>query len=114
MNEGNLACARGFISCITVTVTLSHMPEDAKHGVGCAYQTRESTPVSAQRGRDYYHAEGTERFRPGDPLTKKITIWLANDKHAEEAETFEFVISHPSGGASLADAVGKGTVVGDD
>ena len=117
VDENNRACVRGYVSCITFTVTLSHMPADLKRSIGFLYYTRESSPVSA-RGysspRDFYHAEGTLRFRPGGPLTQSITVWLADDNIAEGPETFELVIAYPSGGAAIADGVGVGTIVNDD
>ena len=84
----------------------------SKHTVSVSYRTRESTPVSAQQGRDYLAASWNLDFRAGE-TEKRVWVLVYDDSHDEEAETFEFVLwgAH---GAPIADGVGVGTIVNDD
>ena len=77
--------------------------------VTVAYSTRNGTALA---GSDYGAANGTVTFAPGD-IMKKITISVNGDGDVEADETFETVLSNPSG-ASLADSIGTVTIVNDD
>ena len=83
-----------------------------KHTVSVSYRTRESTPVSAQQGRDYLAASWNLDFRAGE-TEKRVWVLVYDDSHDEEAETFEFVL-WSAHGAPIADGVGVGTIVNDD
>ncbi len=83
-----------------------------KHTVSVSYRTRESTPVSAQQGRDYLAASWNLDFRAGE-TEKRVWVLVYDDSHDEDPETFEFVLWSASG-APIADAVGVGTIVNDD
>ncbi len=76
------------------------------------YRTRESTPVSAQANVDYLANSWNLGFRAGE-TEKRVWVYIYDDSHDEEAETFEFVLWSASG-APIADAVGVGTIVNDD
>ena len=84
----------------------------SKHTVSVSYRTRESTPVSAQQGRDYLAASWNLDFRAGE-TEKRVWVLVYDDSHDEEAETFEFVL-WSAHGAPIADGVGVGTIVNDD
>jgi len=77
--------------------------------VTVAYSTRNGTAVA---GSDYGVANDSATFAPGD-IMKKITISVNGDMAVEADETFEVVLSNPSG-ATLADDIGTVTIVNDD
>ena len=82
--------------------------------VRVSYRTRESTPVSARKNEDFLQYDfGSLTFRPGE-TSKRFWVYLFNDNHDEDAETFEVVLSDPTGGARIADGVGVGTIVNSD
>ncbi len=80
--------------------------------VSVSYRTRESTPVSARSNVDYLAGSWDIHFRAGE-TEKTVWVYIYDDSHDEEAETFEFVLWSASG-APIADAVGMGTIVNDD
>ena len=95
---------------MTFTVTLSRASQGY---VTFSWRVQESTPVSARRNVDFFgptHATG--HFRPGETV-KRFRVYIADDAHDEGPETFEFFV-WLVGGASVADAVGVGTIVNDD
>ncbi|MCY3673244.1 MAG: hypothetical protein OXH14_19470, partial [Alphaproteobacteria bacterium] len=76
------------------------------------YRTRESTPVSARRNRDYLATSGTRTFPP-DETVQRFRVRLHDDAHDEPPETFEVVLSEARG-ATIADGVAVGTIVNTD
>ena len=77
---------------------------------------RESTPVSARYGEDYYWwwPDGLAlTFHPGQ-TEKKMWVYVYNDNHDEDPETFEVALSRPTGGTVIGDGVAVGTIVNDD
>ncbi len=79
-----------------------------------SYQTRESNPISAQANRDFLQIDfGTLTFSPGE-TSKRFWVYVFNDSHDEGSETFEVVLSRPTGGAVITDGVAVGTIVNDD
>ena len=93
------------------TVRLSRA---AREPVTVFYRTRESSPVSAREGVDYYPVSFLLRFRPGD-TEHRFTVFLANDGHDEGDETFEVRLGAVyGGGAVLGDNVAVGTIENDD
>ena len=77
---------------------------------------RESTPVSARYGEDYYWwwPDGLAlTFHPGQ-TEKKMWVYVYNDNHDEDPETFEVALSNPTGGTAIGDGVAVGTIVNDD
>ena len=84
----------------------------SQHTVTVAYRTRESTPVSAQSNVDYLAGSWSLDFRAGE-TEKRVYVYIYDDSHDEDAETFEFVLRSASG-APIADAVAVGTIVNDD
>ncbi len=93
------------------TVTLSPASDRA---VSVDYRTRESTPVSARKNDDFLQIDfGDVTFSPGE-TSKRFWVYMFDDNHDEGSETFEVVLSRPTGGARIADGVGVGTIVNDD
>ena len=77
---------------------------------------RESTPVSARQGEDWFWwwPDGIAlTFHPGQ-TEKKMWVYVYNDNHDEDPETFEVALSQPTGGTAIGDGVAVGTIVNDD
>ena len=77
---------------------------------------RESSPVSARYGEDYYWwwPDGLAlTFHPGQ-TEKKMWVYVYNDNHDEDPETFEVALSRPTGGTVIGDGVAVGTIVNND
>lgn len=66
----------------------------------------------ASSGSDYVAANGTVSFKAGE-MMKKISILIIGDVACEGNETFEIVLSNPTG-ASLSNTAGSVTIVNDD
>ena len=96
------------------TVTLS---EPAERTIIVRYATRDSTPVSARAGQDYFDLKRAWRLPvrifPGK-TTARIPIYIYNDSHDEDAETFEVVLFDADDGVSIADGVAVGTITNSD
>ena len=97
---------------VTFTVTLS---EALEKYVSFYYRVRESSPVSAKRGVDFWASTGKNfaGIRPGQTEHRIIAGMVVDDSHDEDPETFEVVLSDAHG-AAIADAVGVATIVNDD
>lgn len=72
-----------------------------------------SSNGSAQAGPDYTAASGTLTFGIG-VATQPVTIAVASDVIVEADETITITLSNASGGATLTDALGVGTIENDD
>ncbi len=84
------------------------------HKVSVTFSTRNTTPVSALDGEDYYGRAGfVVPFFPGQ-TEKQMWVAIANDNHDEDRETFEAVLSDATDGAVIGDGVGVGTIVNSD
>ena len=96
------------------TVTLS---EPADRTVTVRFATRDSSPVSAVADQDYLAWKRSwqvwARFRPGE-TTARIPVYIYNDSHDEDPETFELVLFDASDGVSIADGVAVGTITNSD
>lgn len=62
---------------------------------------------------DYHAAVGNLYFEPGES-SKTVTVHGSDDPVDESNETFHLNLSAPSGGATIADAQGIGTIVDND
>ena len=84
----------------------------SERAVRVSYRTRESSPVSARQGRDYLAAGWHLYFQPGE-TEKRVWVWVYDDSHDEDPETFEFVLTEATV-VPIADGVAVGTIVNDD
>jgi uncharacterized protein len=57
---------------------------------------------------------GTVSFAAGSNTPQTVTILVQGDLAIESDETFSVVLSNPTGGATIADASGAGTIQNDD
>jgi hypothetical protein len=77
-----------------------------------------TSPGAANRSgeTDYTPAVNFVTFQPAGPLTKSVTVTLANDTHIEANETFFIKLAAPSAGGSIdsAKAEAVGTIIDDD
>ncbi|MCY3844210.1 MAG: hypothetical protein OXH69_11800 [Acidobacteria bacterium] len=80
--------------------------------VSVSYRTRESTPVSARQGQDYLGTQWHLSFTPGE-TEKRFWVYVFDDSHDEDPETFEVALSNARG-AAIANGVAVGTIVNDD
>jgi hypothetical protein len=104
VDEGN-----GGITNAVFSVTMTN-PSDQK--VTVDYTTSDGSATLANS--DYQPATGTLSFPAKGVLKAEITVQVNGDTKFEGDETFNVVLSNPSGGASLGDAVGVGTIRNDD
>jgi len=108
LSVGDARIVEGHSGSRSVEVTVSLSPA-ASGPVTVTYNTRDGL---AQASSDYGSATGTVAFAPGE-ITKKITATIIGDRAPEPDETFEVLLSNPSG-ASLIDNTGTVTIVNDD
>jgi aryl-phospho-beta-D-glucosidase BglC (GH1 family) len=91
---------------LTFTVSLSQATEGS---VSVRYATANGSAVA---GQDYQAVSGTLTFAAGE-TSKTVTVAAIGDAVLEGNETFNLVLSSPSG-ATLADGTGRGTIENDD
>ena len=87
-----------------------------KQAVKVTVTAREASPVSARHGEDWqwWWPDGIAlTFHPGQ-TEKKMPVYVYNDNHDEDPETFEVALSNPTGGTAIGDGVAVGTIVNDD
>ncbi|MBI3406966.1 MAG: Ig-like domain repeat protein [Planctomycetes bacterium] len=92
----------------TFNLTLS-LPAD--HTITVDYAT--GTTGTAISGIDYQATSGTATFAPG-VTSVPISVPVIGDLIDEVNETFFVNLTNPTGGATINDAVGKGTIVDND
>ena len=102
MKEGDHASVMWF------TVRLS---ASGQQPVEVYAQTRDSTPVSAKAGEDYWPLRATKLRFHG--FKQRVAVVIYDDSHDEGSETFELVLSDARG-AVIGDGVAVGTIVNDD
>ena len=90
----------------TFVVTLSHASGQT---VSVGYQTVDGTALA---GLDYVASQGTVIFLPGE-TSQEVVVMVTGDLIDEPAETFELLLSLPSG-ATLTDGQGLATVSDND
>jgi uncharacterized protein (TIGR03437 family) len=108
INDVSVAEGNGGTSVATFTVTLTPTSSST---VTVNYATANGTATTA--GNDYQAASGQLTFNPGD-TTKTIDVTINGDKTVEPDETFNVMISNASGGATIGDGTGVGTIQNDD
>ena len=87
-----------------------------KQAVKVTLTAREASPVSARQGEDWFWwwPDGIAlTFHPGQ-TEKKMWVYVYNDNHDEDPETFEVALSNPTGGTAIGDGVAVGTIVNND
>jgi hypothetical protein len=106
ISDASVVEGHGGTRNVTITVTLSAASTST---VTVSYATGAGT---ATAGVDYTTASGTLTFTPGQ-TSKTITLQVSGDRTVEPNETFNVVLSAPSG-ATIADDTGVVTIVTDD
>ncbi|MFN4289748.1 MAG: Calx-beta domain-containing protein [Permianibacter sp.] len=76
-----------------------------------SYATANGTASSSS---DYYAKSGTLTFTPTGPSTQYITVNLRNGIMIENVEYFYVNLSGLTGGGSISDSQGRGTIIDDD
>jgi large repetitive protein len=71
-----------------------------------------TAPGTAQSPKDYVSTSGLLSF-PAGVTTRTLQVSVNGDRKCEDDETFSVQLSQPVG-ATLADAVGVGTILNDD
>ncbi len=94
---------------VEFTVTLSNALE---RSVYFYWRVRESNPVSAKRGEDFWASSDktVAYMRPGQTEHRIMAAMIVDDSHDEDPETFELALSD----ATIADGVGVATIVIND
>jgi hypothetical protein len=94
----------------TVTLTGAHS------AVSVDYATEDGPPPNgATAGSDYMAASGTLSFPASSTsATRIIPVTVLEDRNPEPDETFFVNLSNATGGATIADGQGLGTIVNDD
>lgn len=92
---------------ITFTVTKSGLTT-LSHDVN--YATANGSAVA---GSDYTSKSGTLTFAAGD-TSKTVTVSTTQDSIDEQSETLQMNLSAETGGATINDAQGIGTIIDDD
>lgn len=82
-------------------------------GTGAASVTYSSANISAAAGTDYGAVSGVLNFGSSD-TSKTITVATYTDTVTEANETLAINLSSPTGGATVSDAQGVGTIISDD
>jgi hypothetical protein len=106
VNDVTVAEGNSGTTPATFTVSLS---QASGKTVTVAYATSDST---ATQPSDYASASGTVTFNPGD-TSKQVTVNVNGDTTVEPDETFHLDLGSPSN-ATIADALGIGTITNDD
>ena len=88
---------------VTVSVTRSGGSDGA---VGVSYATADGTALA---GSDYTATSGTLAWAAGDSAPKTFSVAVLDDGDSETNETFNVVLSAPTGGATIG-AIGQATV----
>jgi probable HAF family extracellular repeat protein len=107
INDLTLAEGNASATAFNFTVTLSHASANT---VSVHYDTSDGT--AAQPG-DYTAASGTLTFAPGD-TSETVTINATGETTFETSETFNVTLSSATGGATISDNTGVGTITNDD
>jgi len=105
---GDVSQVEGDSGTTTMTFTVTRTGGTQPFSVDYATGGGNATP-----GEDYAGTSGTLNFAEGE-TSKIITVTVNGDTNGEPNETFNVVLSNPTGFALLADAVGVGTIVNND
>jgi hypothetical protein len=108
LSIGDASVTEGNAGTVTANFIVS-LTAAASGTVTVNYSTANAT---ATAGSDYVADSGTLSFAAGE-ITKTVAITINGDTEVEPDESFLVDLASP-GGATLADAQGRGTVVNDD
>jgi subtilisin family serine protease len=98
----------GATTTFTFNVTLSSASNNT---IMVDFDTDDGTATIA--GGDYVSNSGTLEFAPGDTL-KTVSVAVNADSLVESNESFFVLLSNATGGATIADDRGQGTIQNDD
>jgi len=104
----DMAIAEGNSGSKVVTFTLTRAGGTAAFDVNFA--TGNATAIA---GEDYAAASGVVRFAAGE-TKKTVSVTILGDTKFEANETFTVNLSNATNGATIADAIGVGTITNDD
>jgi hypothetical protein len=100
---------------VTFSITLS---EPADHTVTVDYEIRADGSATAADETDFRPRSRTVVFRPSSrgltPTSRLVTTQVHPDTQVEGDETFEIVLSNPTGGYVVGAGRGTGTIIDDD
>lgn len=86
--------------------------------VGTSYQAitvnYAASPGTASNGSDYNPTSGSLTFPAGSSASQTITVPVKGDTNVEPDETFTVTLSGQTGGSTLTDGSGTGTILNDD
>ncbi len=108
LSVDNVAAAEGNSGNTPLTFTVTR----SDNTTGAATVHYATAGGNATAGTDYTAVSGTLAFAAGE-TTKTVTVNIAGDTVAEANETFNLVLSVPTG-ATLSDSTGTATIVNDD
>lgn len=93
----------------SVTLTVTRTGDTS--GVGSVkFETSDAT---AKQRSDYTFGYGTIQFGPGES-SKELNVLITNDVNVESAETFQVVLSNPSGSSSIGSPGAATITINDD
>ncbi len=107
INDVSIAEGNAGTSTATFTVTLTPA---ATQSVTVDYAT---APNTAAAGSDYQSTNNTLTFNIGE-TSKQINVTINGDTLVEPDETFFVNLTNPTGGSTIGDAQGVGTIQNDD
>jgi Ca2+-binding RTX toxin-like protein len=92
---------------VTVTLTLSAA------GTSAVSVTATTVARTATAGSDYTHKAAVVTFAAGQ-TSATFTVTITGDRKGELSEYFEIALSAPTGGATIADGLGRVTITDND
>ncbi len=104
INDVTVSAGPGITQAV-FTVTLSGAVSEP---VTVGFATSDGSAVA---GEDYLIASGNLLFLPGGPATQTITVTILASSGPEDDKTFFVNLSSPTGGATIGDDLGIGTIV---
>jgi hypothetical protein len=103
--EGNLGT-----TTFSFTVSLAAIPLSP---VSVSVNSVDGTATTADN--DYSPLSGLVlTFAPGDSLAQQVSLIVQGDTKFEQAQTFTVKLSSPTGGATITNSQGLGTILNDD
>ena len=108
MSINDVSLSEGNSGTTTFTFTVS-MSGSNTLGASVSYATADGTATAG----DYWSANGTLTWAPGDTSSKTISVTVNGDRTVEPDETFYVNLSSPTN-ATLSKSQGVGTIQNDD